>query len=355
MRLSFLIVLLLIFSSGLKAQKAILLNNPSFEDEHGHSKVPIGWYYCGPVNRSPPDIHHTDFPRIYFQVEMPAADGHTYLGMIAREDGSVEGIGQHLSTPLRAGQCYTFSFFAARSEIYRSQSVSSPKFVNYNQPVSLAIWGGSKNCLQESLLGMSALVTHAEWKKHLITITPEEEYTHLYFQVVYDPARHHSYNGNILLDGFSPIIPVNCEQANTSIDYELPVIVIPEFDATYQLESHLRSLGMQIQTDDTGYLLKPDYFIDQKGKSQQGNLPLWSIATAIADKPFYKMEWMVAERDLNKRFSLQRQLNYTLQQAGLSPDEYIILDYKRSLSRSKEWLWPKSAGKIMLRLIPLNK
>ncbi|MEL6944017.1 MAG: hypothetical protein AAFO82_15255, partial [Bacteroidota bacterium] len=97
-----------LFSFHAKSQETIRLNNPSFEDFPRHSHVPRGWYDCGFADESPPDIH----PQMdggEFSVNAIPVSGRTYLGMVVRDNGTWEIIGQRLKFPLKTNQCYDFS------------------------------------------------------------------------------------------------------------------------------------------------------------------------------------------------------------------------------------------------------
>jgi len=336
-------------SYSVTAQESVLFRNPSFEDIHGMGKVPIGWYYCGSALHTPPDIHHTDFPGASFNVEMPSADGKTYVGMVARADGSVEAIGQHLTSPLQAGQCYTFSFFAACSGRYTSRAPNSMRQVEYDQPLRLSIWGGDENCDTKELLGLSEVVGHPDWKRHVITIHPKSECTHLIFKALFVPPPV-AYNGNLLLDGLSPVIPVNCESKSLDSGWEPLAINVPSFEWVSELKKYLARQGIKIETDRSGYLLAASYFADAQGYGRQGNLNLWNMVEAMKQYPDYRMLWMVAERNFDKRISLERQLNYALTQTGLPAEQYEILDYKKGKARRGEWLWDKRVNGFLLQI-----
>lgn len=340
---------MLLCSLGIHAQEAVLLRNPSFEDIYGMGKVPIGWYYCGSALYTPPDIHHTDFPRASFNVEMPAADGQTYVGMVAREDGSVEALGQHLSRPLQAGRCYSFSFWAVRSERYTSRAVNTAKIVEYDQPLRLSIWGGDANCETRELLGLSAVVDHAEWKRHLITIQPKSACTHLVLKALFVPPPA-AYNGNLLLDGLSPIIPVDCEGESRVSNWEPPAVTLPSLESVGELKQFLIQQGIKIERDRSGYLLAASYFIDTQGYGQQGNLKLWSMAEAMKRYPDHRMLWMVAERDFDKRICLEQQLQYALSKTGIPTEQYEILPYKPGKARREEWLWDRKVNGFLLQI-----
>ncbi len=81
-------LLILLGIRGLCAQP-VPLENSSFEDTPGHSRLPRGWVNLGLYPDNPPDIQ----PTVEFRKQLPAFHGKTYLGMVIRIDGRVEIIG----------------------------------------------------------------------------------------------------------------------------------------------------------------------------------------------------------------------------------------------------------------------
>ncbi|NUO03060.1 MAG: hypothetical protein HUU01_20820, partial [Saprospiraceae bacterium] len=100
------------------AQQPLPFLNPSFEDQPDFGKPPSGWFFCGNSGETPPDIH----PGGFYGVTAAPKDGRTYVGMVMRDNGTEEQLGQRLAAPLAPGQCYAFRIFAARSDQYASFS-----------------------------------------------------------------------------------------------------------------------------------------------------------------------------------------------------------------------------------------
>jgi len=78
------------------AQQPLPFQNPSFEDQPDFGKPPVGWFYCGNFGETPPDIH----PGGFYGVETLPKDGQTYVGMVVRDNGTEEQLGQRLAAPL---------------------------------------------------------------------------------------------------------------------------------------------------------------------------------------------------------------------------------------------------------------
>lgn len=166
----------------------IYFRNPSFEDTPGTGKSPKGWF----TNRqgSTPDI----LPGAW-EIMFPAQEGKTCLGLITREDGTYEEIEQALGEPLTGGKCYEFSLFLAHS----------PKYVGYNKPVRLRIWGCSDMGGSCELLDTSPLIDHSDWRTYKFELNPSGKVGVLIFEAYYAPGVLFKYKGNLLLDNCSPL------------------------------------------------------------------------------------------------------------------------------------------------------
>lgn len=186
-RMSLLFLCTLIFS-GVVGQ--ITLTNPSFEEKPGVSNVPYGWVTCTPG--STPDI----LPGKWGVNKSPQ-QGMGYLGLITRENGSNESIGQKLKKPLDANSCYTFSVYLSRSESYSG----------YNLPLRLKIWGSKKFCGKEQLLVSTKGIKHTEWIKYDFQIYTKTRIHFIVLEACKAPGITIPYRGNILIDNISEIKP----------------------------------------------------------------------------------------------------------------------------------------------------
>ncbi|MEM7572269.1 MAG: OmpA family protein [Bacteroidota bacterium] len=221
-RSSFIMLLLLALSWPALAQAQpveleadlIHLRNPSFEDRPRAGIPPIGWDNCGFHTETPPDVHPD--PLRQFQVNMGPQDGNTYLGMVVRDNETWESVGQELNTNMVADQCYDFRIFLARSRFYVSQSRVTNQTENYTQPIMLRVYGSFGNCDKIELIGKTDLVKNHGWREYKLKLKPTKDYTHIIFEAYYETPVLFPYNGNILLDNASPLVPINCEE-------ELPI------------------------------------------------------------------------------------------------------------------------------------
>ena len=196
---------LLLFTTMVFAQKPVVikLDNPSFEDYPQAAHTPQGWFDCGFAGESPVDVQ----PNAVFKVTKVAVHGNTYLGMVVRDVNTWEAIGQRIKTPILKGATYTFSLSAARSEIYESQSQATKKTVNYITPVVLRIWAGSGFCAKDELLDETEPISSGNWQKMSFKFTPKSTHTHFMIEAFYKTPTVFPYNGNVLIDNASDIVP----------------------------------------------------------------------------------------------------------------------------------------------------
>jgi len=220
---NFLFLTVFALSSPLIGQH-IELNNPSFEDrahfgaQNNQSDIK-GWYDCGAINfplASPPDIHQgVNRDTAFWDNTVATSHGKTYLGMVVRDNESWESVSQRLAMPLKAGKCYTFSIYLARSDTYNSQTMSNPLSSNkasFTEPTVLRIWGGNGYCSTSELIGESLPIDHSEWREYVFQVEPQMDYKVVTFEAFYKTPVLFPYNGHILLDNASAFKIVTCEE-----------------------------------------------------------------------------------------------------------------------------------------------
>jgi outer membrane protein OmpA-like peptidoglycan-associated protein len=200
----------------MNAQEVIKLQNPSFEDlprKGGEFSSPIrGWHDCGLAkfpSETPPDIHPV--PATAWEVSKLPYDGETFLGMVTRYNDTYESLSQALSTPIMGGTCYSFSAFIARSELYKSATGRSrDELENFVKPAVFMIWGGNSFCDKAELLGESPAVSNSDWKMYKFTFQPKKTHKYITIEAFYKTPILEAYNGHILVDKLSDIVPVDC-------------------------------------------------------------------------------------------------------------------------------------------------
>lgn len=167
----------------------IMLNNPSFEDEPADATVPMGWFAC--ERGTTPDILPGPWG-----VDLEAEEGETFVGLITRIDGTFESIGQRLSTPLEADNCYTFFLSAASCDTYSG----------FNRRISFRIYAGNRKCKKSQLLYSSKLVENKDWEVHKIEFTPEKKFKYITIEA-FNSDTDNPIKGHILIDNMTSITP----------------------------------------------------------------------------------------------------------------------------------------------------
>lgn len=165
----------------------VYLNNASFEGTPQDATVPAGWFPC--ELGTTPDIMPGPWG-----VYQEASEGDTYLGLITREDGSWESIGQRLPQALADKECYTFTLELSHSDTY----------AGYNKPVGVRIWGGATKCAKGQLLFKTGLIKNKDWEEHEVQFVPKQSIRYILIEAYYKDGPF-SYQGNILIDNISPI------------------------------------------------------------------------------------------------------------------------------------------------------
>lgn len=182
------------FGGDQASGKLIPFRNPSFEDAPGASASPAGWQSFTPD--STPDI----MPGAWGLQIMPQ-EGKTCIGLVTREDGTSEDVGQGLPEVLKGGFCYKFSIYLAHA----------PKYVGYNNPTRIRVWGSSKRGGKEQLLACSPLVDHSDWRNYKFQFIPSADIQYITFEAYFAPGASFKYKGNILMDNCSAI--EKCDRA----------------------------------------------------------------------------------------------------------------------------------------------
>jgi hypothetical protein len=206
------------------AQKDIKIKNKSFEGvpEMGHI-YPVNnytefnldnWSDCGSAifeGESPPDTH----PRNYHGNNKKASEGYTYVGMVVRDNISIESIGQKLRNQLDSNYCYLLTIDLAKASSYQSYSRRTGKKVDYTNACSLRVWGGNKSCQSLELLAQSSHVNHYTWQTYQLKLSPKSNYKYIILEAFYKSNEKELlvYNGNILIDNMQDLKIIDCDES----------------------------------------------------------------------------------------------------------------------------------------------
>jgi hypothetical protein len=192
--LSFVFLMLGVFSLSAQAK----LQNGSFEgDEPQDATTPAGWHPC--KEGTTPDI----LPGVW-GVYTEASEGETFVGLITRDDGSYESIGQRLSQPLKTKECYELSIDLAHSKTYSG----------YNGPVKLRVLGGQSKCGRDQVIAISETIDHTDWETYSFEFVPKVPINYLIIEAHYKDGPF-SHRGNILIDNIQPV--KQCVRASLDI------------------------------------------------------------------------------------------------------------------------------------------
>ncbi|MCB0570314.1 MAG: hypothetical protein KDC66_11145 [Phaeodactylibacter sp.] len=319
------------FAFTLGAQDNIVLENPSFEAPPRHSKCPTGWSDCGFPDESPVDIQ----PSGDFSCTLKARKGDTYVAMIVRDNLTWESIGQQLSNPLMAGQCYELGAFLCRSPFYISLSRATLKTVNYITPAVLRIWGANRLCEKEELLAVSMPIDNTEWKKHNFTFTPSATYSHIILEAYYLEGALEPYNGHILLDGLSAISPcTDIQTTEAPSNYRVSFAQIPETEQ--ELVDYLAKMGLVMSS------------------STQPNSYMWdNLVEVMQAFPDKQLVIAVGAKSIDTREARLETLKQYYLEKKYGPNLIRIEAYSSASHLEQGWLWepPNTYTFIMMRLI----
>jgi hypothetical protein len=187
------LIIMSVLHGLLAAQQTIPIRNGSFEDAPGHSKIPKGWQSSP---GSTPDIQPGAWG-----IQVAPQDGSSCVGLVTRDDGTSEDIGQALTETLQGGVCYALTIYLSHASNY----------VGYNHPVRLRVWGGQGRGKKEILLTSSPLIDHSDWRSYKLQFIPASNVKYIIFEAYFGPGTTFKYKGNILLDNCSAI--EKCDRA----------------------------------------------------------------------------------------------------------------------------------------------
>jgi outer membrane protein OmpA-like peptidoglycan-associated protein len=207
------VALLLFFPLSLWSQSTVInLTNPSFEGSNGAGIEIPGWVNCGPSSETPPDLQPG-----FFRVMTAPRHGNTYLGLVVRQTGTWESVGQRLSQSLEMNICYEFSLDLRRDTSYVSALPGGGPPVKFTTPARIIIWGGNGYCDKGEVLYQSAVIIHPRWLTYNCRLSPKKgNWSHIIMEAYYgsqdpiNPTLPLPTNGNVLIDNCTPIKQVVC-------------------------------------------------------------------------------------------------------------------------------------------------
>lgn len=290
------------------AQQPLPFQNPSFEDQPDFGKPPVGWFYCGNFGETPPDIH----PGGFYGVETLPKDGQTYVGMVVRDNGTEEQLGQRLAAPLVPGQCYAFRIFAARSEQYVSFSRVTGQPAPYTLPVKLAVLGAQRHCEPVAVLAYSKTILGTEWQQLDFVLQPKAVFDYLILAAT--SANGERYNGNLLVDAASPLVPCNCDAGMPALErFDLPQL---------SALAHWKDWLAALNTDLEDGVLTQHLFETVDGVLHYQNKYLLGMVRFVQQTPGSKLRIVFNPENCPAQF--EEKLQQEIERCGLSKKRYTF-------------------------------
>ncbi len=322
----------------LDTTQTVVLKNASFENAPGASKYPDFWDACtegkAEVN---PDVQPGSFG-----VQLVPLNGRTYLSMVGNDDGTSESIKQSLDEPLMAGKCYRLSVYLAKSEKYQNQSHLNSTLTLYDKPLKLILWGlPSDTCIlnPDDWLAETKPVHHNRWKKYVFYIQPPRDCRALVFQVAHVVDK--PYNGNILIDNISPILPVQCS------DLKLSAGTVPSSRSAFLLIQLINEVILNNTSRLKFERKKAVFTYDGYSKKDETN-------SKSADKPIVRNEYFDRIIELFEKYNNYKIIIRVKNKDGLSKKRVVYLynyifqhsnikaqqlDIQRFKPKDEEYVW----------------
>lgn len=308
--------------------------NPSFEDVPGPGRPPLGWYFCGPPNETPPDVH----PVGIMSVSLPAKHGKTYAGLVTRDNATQEALGQSLGQPLQAGHCYRLRFHAARSATFSSYSRLTELPADFTRAVRLQLWAGQGHCQMQELLAETTAIQDTIWKRFEVAFSPTANYDQFFFKVTY-AGEEEAYNGHILLDHLSPIIEEACRPDSTQLAHRIPKEA-PSIGSPEQLPQLIERQLPKVKWVKEGFTLEQQ-LLPPPGNAltwSHGNLGIYQIAHLLKAYPDAMLTIAVGPRKDPLQQHHIRLIAAEFMAAGLPPKQCLIRPLKKRDLKRRQWL-----------------
>lgn len=174
------------------------LANPSFEGTQQANIPPAPWTPCN-------DYSTPDTQPGFWGINFAPSNGNSYVSLFTRgsggflNDGIPEAIGTPLAKSLKKDSCYFFSIdlaFFSKATFTGSWG----EFIEYKNPTTLKIYGGTSSCQKSVVLYQSATITNEQWQAYAFTITPDRDISFLTLEANY--VNGEIKFGCLLLDNF---------------------------------------------------------------------------------------------------------------------------------------------------------
>lgn len=271
-------------------------------------------------------------------VTQPARHGKTYAGLVVRDNNTRETLGQTLSEPLIAGQCYFLRFYASRSDDFSSYSRLTNEPADFTPAVRLQIWAGSRHCTPAELLVETAPLRDTSWQAYEVILRPRENSDQLFFTAAFDDPQQ-PYNGHLLLDHLSPIVALDCDQELPLLP-AVPTGMQPGEVAAASLAELIRQEIGAVRWTRNGFSLYQELLPDpdQDHHWITGNPAVYRISRYLQNQPEALLTVAVGPRKDPLISHHIRLLAAEFLAAGLPPERCLIRPMKKRDRKRDNWL-----------------
>jgi len=177
------------------SQSANLLKNGSLED----SRSKQGEWIFPKIKNNHPDAFYA-FAEKLWNVDKQPYDGSWYTGLVVRDDGSFEVLGQKLKNRLVANKKYLVSLYLCTSTKMTSFSpLSNGQEVSFGKALNVRISIGNSYKMSRIILETGA-VTNEEWMEYTFEIQPDVDVKCFWIESAHLTGYEGAYNGNVFVD-----------------------------------------------------------------------------------------------------------------------------------------------------------
>lgn len=195
------------------------LSNTSFETKtigqstNKNKTIMLAWNDCGiylQSKESPFDIHPKS-TGAWANNQFSPSDGESYIGLVARENGTRESISQPLLKKLDIDKTYSFNIdITSLDKNFANHRSQNPEFL-FDQNLEIQIWLSTDPCKQDQLIYSKKIDYRNEWKTHHVSFKPNKTHTHL--MITCNPIGHfEKVLGNIMIDNIHDFQEIHKKQ-----------------------------------------------------------------------------------------------------------------------------------------------
>jgi len=237
-----------------------------------------------------------------------------------RDNGTTERIGQKLETPILSNQCYTFKINLCHTKGLMSSSSINNQCLSFANPTKLLIWGADKMGIRKEKLAESEPVQNTNWMEYIFRFQSRENYNYILLEAYYISNEIKPYNGIILLDNISPIVPLNCQLAiNDSNKKMMELISDYTFD---KKKVYKEVLSENLEKEDA-----PNFYFNSKMGKEEKILFFEKMENYLSANNFDKPLIMIKEKTHKKAKKSSKLVTKNIVELGYSEKSFHILEF----------------------------